>query len=287
LRDPDTEVGYGIQPNKVLTVNIQAEIAALESLAELDSVLSTIEQEIQKERDDLSQKKEQIAQLEAKIARAQASVEDMERTRGELVQDARQMSLQMDRSREKLARARSEREVNAAQREIEELRKLYRDREIEVQKLTGLVDQARQDMDQYGQERDQVSGALGSSEGQTASKLVDLERDAEARRTARREFAKNVNPAMYRRYEMIRQRLGSAISHTVDGTCAVCHIALPPMMFQKLRRGSEIEQCPSCRRIIYFRATAIVGAATDAAAQPGSNQVGPAAGSPPESIDNA
>jgi predicted nucleic acid-binding Zn-ribbon protein len=237
-------------------VNIQAEIAALEGLAEIDAVLSTIEQEIAQEREDLARKKEQVAQLEAKIARAQTSVDDMERTRGELVQDARQMGLQMDRSREKMGRARTEREVNAAQREIEELRKLYRDREIEVQKLTGLVDQARSDMDQHSNERNELQGVIGSSEGETASKLVELERKAAEYRSSREGFSKKVTPTLYRRYEMIRKRLGSAISYTVDGTCAVCHIALSPMMFQRLRRGSEMDQCPSCKRIIYFRAEA-------------------------------
>ncbi|HEX2880016.1 MAG TPA: C4-type zinc ribbon domain-containing protein [Polyangiaceae bacterium] len=236
-------------------MTIQSEIAALESLAEVDAALSVIEQEILQEREALAQKKVQLSQLESKLAKSKTSVDEMERTRGELVQDARQISLQMDRSREKSGRARTERESNAAQREIEELRKLYRDREVEIQKLTNLVDQARQDMDTSGSEREQVLGAIGSTEGETASKLAQLEQQAAEKRGSRAEFIKGINPVTYRRYEMIRQRLGSAVSHTVDGTCAVCHLTLPPMTFQKLRRGGDLDQCPSCRRIIYFRAS--------------------------------
>jgi predicted nucleic acid-binding Zn-ribbon protein len=236
-------------------VTIQSEIAALESLAEIDAALSVIEQEIQQEREALSQKKVQLSQLETKLAKSKTSVDEMERTRGELVQDARQISLQMDRSREKSGRARTERESNAAQRENEELRKLYRDREVEIQKLTSLLDQARQDMDASGSEREQVMGAIGSTEGETVSKLAQLEQQAAEKRDSRAPFTKALPAAMYRRYEMIRQRLGSAVSHTVDGTCVVCHITLPPMTFQKMRRGGELDQCPSCRRIIYFRAS--------------------------------
>jgi predicted nucleic acid-binding Zn-ribbon protein len=235
-------------------------------LAEIDAALSTIEQEISVERAALSQKKEQLSQLETKLNKGRTSVDEMERTRGELVQDARQISLQMDRSREKLGRARTEREMNAAQREIEELRKLYRDREVEIQKLTNLVDQARADMDTSGSEREQVLGAIGASEGETASKLAQLEQQAAEKRDSRTAFTKNVNAAVYRRYEMIRQRLGSAISHTVDGTCAMCHITLPPMMFQKMRRGGELDQCPSCRRIIYFRVSVETAVAAEPAA---------------------
>jgi predicted nucleic acid-binding Zn-ribbon protein len=235
-------------------VTIQTDIAALESLAEIDAALSVIEQEIQQEREALSQKKEQLSKT---------SVDEMERTRGELVQDARQISLQMDRSREKSGRARTERESNAAQREIEELRKLYRDREVEIQKLTTLVDQARLDMDTSGSEREQLLGAIGATEGDTVSKLAQLEQQAAEKRESRTPFTKALSPAMYSRYEMIRKRLGSAVSHTVDGTCAVCHITLPPMTFQKMRRGGELDQCPSCRRIIYFRVTS-----TEAGSEP-------------------
>jgi uncharacterized protein len=58
---------------------------------------------------------------------------------------------------------------------------------------------------------------------------------------------------LYRRYEMVRKRRGSAVAYTYGGTCSACHIAISPMMFQKLRRGEELDQCPSCQRILYFR----------------------------------
>ena len=54
-----------------------------------------------------------------------------------------QMSGQIERSREKLQRSRNERESNAAQREVEELRKLHRDREEELERLTTAADGAR------------------------------------------------------------------------------------------------------------------------------------------------
>ena len=55
----------------------------------------------------------QIKKLEERFESTRTSVGDMDRTRAELLQDARQMSVQMDRSREKLARCRTERELNA------------------------------------------------------------------------------------------------------------------------------------------------------------------------------
>ena len=233
-------------------MKLQAQIEALESLAKLDATLADSEGELQNEVAVLSEKKLQLERLEARLKTTQTSVGDMDRMRGELLQDARHMSLQMDRSREKLARSRSEREVNAAQREIEELRKLYRDRELEIEKITGLAEQARNELDGTGAEREALLGDLGANESDLASKLSALEASVADERAQREALVKAVPPVLYRRYEMIRKRRGSAIASTYDGTCSQCHIAISPMMFQKLRRGEDFDQCPSCQRILYM-----------------------------------
>jgi predicted nucleic acid-binding Zn-ribbon protein len=234
-------------------VKLQAQIDALENLAALDASLTKLEAELQREVEMLSDKKSQLKRLEERFESTRASVGDMDRTRGELLQDARHMSLQMDRSREKLARSRSEREVNAVQREIEELRKLYRDREQEIEKINGLTEQARVEMDGANSERNALMGDLGANESELASRLRFLEKGVAAEREQRKELVKAVPPVLYRRYEMVRKRRGSAVAWTYGGTCSACHISISPMMFQRLRRGEEFDQCPSCQRILYFR----------------------------------
>jgi predicted nucleic acid-binding Zn-ribbon protein len=52
---------------------------------------------------------------------------------------------------------------------------------------------------------------------------------------------------------MIRKRLGNAIGWTSEGTCSACNMTLSPMLFQELRRDGRLDQCPHCRRIIYYR----------------------------------
>jgi uncharacterized protein len=234
-------------------VKLQAQIDALENLAKLDATLTKLEVELAREGEVLSDKKEQLRHLEERFEVTRATVGDMDRTRGELMQDARQMSVQMERSREKLSRSRSEREVNAVQREIEELRKLYRDREQEIDKINGLAERARQEMDGANTERTALLGELGAGESERASRLGTLESEVAIERERRKELVKAVPPVLYRRYELVRKRRGSAVAYTYGGTCSACHISISPMMFQKLRRGEDFDQCPSCQRILYFR----------------------------------
>lgn len=234
-------------------MNIQSQIAALEKLATVDEELLKLENELGAERVVLEEKRGQLDVLDKKLATVQASIAEMDRIRGELTGEARQMSLQMDRSREKLSRCRTEREANAAQREVEELRKLYRDREIEIQKLTGLVDQARAESTALDEQRQALAGELGQSAGDTETRMGQLEHAAAQSRDQRQGLVKEVPPVLYRRYEMVRKHRGSGLASTTDGTCSACHIQLPPMLFQVLRRGESFDQCPSCQRLLYYR----------------------------------
>lgn len=233
---------------------IQAQIDALEALETLDLELAELVAELNREKQELAGKQQRLEELEARLGHTTDSIRQMESTRAELLAETRQMSAQLDKSRERLARCRNEREANAAQREVEELRKLYRDREIEIEKLQALVAQAGTEVEELTVKRDELRGALGASEGDVASRLGELEGRVEAKNVARDAAAKAVKPVLYRRYEMIRKQRGHAVAHTLAGTCSACHMQIPPMMFQQLRRGDDFGACPSCNRILYFKA---------------------------------
>jgi predicted nucleic acid-binding Zn-ribbon protein len=234
-------------------VTIHEQVVALESLGATDAELKELNDALASERAALERKRGILSELQEKLDRARASSDEMERTRGELMQEVRQLGVQLDKSREKLSRCRTEREVNAAQREVEELRKLYRDRELEIQKLSELGQQARGEMAQTQAEAAEIEAELAQNEGQVASRLTSLERDVAAKVKERQALVARLKPQLYRRYEMILKRRGTAVAHTTDGTCSACHMMLSPMVFQQLMRRDDFSQCPSCNRIIYYK----------------------------------
>ncbi|HMR78904.1 MAG TPA: hypothetical protein PKD61_27545 [Polyangiaceae bacterium] len=234
-------------------MTLQGQIDTLERLAALDAELASLAEELAVERDSFDGKKSQLAELEASLSATAESVQEMEKTRGDLIQEVRQMSLQIDRSREKMSRVRTEREANAAQRELEELRKLFRDREIEIEKLAGFIEQAKTEAETTTAKRDELLQEVGASEGDVTSHLGEVQSRMNDKQKNRQGLTEKLPATLFRRYEMIRKRLGTAICSTTDGTCSECHMLLPPMMYQTLMRGQEFGQCPSCVRILYFR----------------------------------
>jgi predicted nucleic acid-binding Zn-ribbon protein len=233
-------------------LSIPDQIRALEKLAQIDAELKEIEDQLTQERSTLDGLKSSIAKLDDKLATDRASLASMDKTRGELVQDVRNMSQQVEHSREKLSRSRTEREANAAQRELEELRKLMRDREDEIGRLNGDHETSRLQIEATETEHARLFTDLSAREGDINSKLTIEEGKAQGKRTEREAAIKALPPQLYRRYETIRSKRSTALARTTDGTCKACHMSLPPQLFHRLRREPTLDQCPSCNRLIYF-----------------------------------
>jgi uncharacterized protein len=233
-------------------LSIKDQIANLEALAAADVELRRIEDRLKEDRGTLEAMKAELSKIEEKLGVDRSSLAEMDKTRGELMTDLRQMMTQVERSREKLSRSRNERESNAAQRELEELRKLQRDREEEINKLTTLSEAARKAIEDSEGQKKRISLDLGGQESDISKRLDDATREHKTKLAERERIAGTVAPSTLRRYEQVRKRKGTAIAKTIDGTCLSCHMRLPPMLFQKMMRGDSFEQCPSCARILYY-----------------------------------
>jgi predicted nucleic acid-binding Zn-ribbon protein len=233
-------------------LSIPEQIRALEELAALDAELRTLDEQLLQERSALSGLKAELKKLNEKLADGRTALTANEKNRNEFISDVRTMMNQLEHSREKLNRSRTERETNAAQRELEELRKLIRDREDEVGKLTTEGEAVRLQNEAVETEAKALVAQLGSSEGDINTKLGDVEAQRNKKNGGREAIVKRLPVPLYRRYETIRAKKGTAIAQTSDGTCKACHMALPPQLYHRLRREPLLEQCQSCQRIIYF-----------------------------------
>ena len=233
-------------------MSIREQIASLEELSAIDVEIRRIDELLKKQKSGLSGMQSEVKGLEERLKADRETLTAMERTRSELMTEARQMTQQIDKSREKLGRSRNERESNAAQREVEELRKLLRDREDEVERLNNATNAARSAIEDADGKRTTIAGDLaGTAPGITTS-LSELEAERVVFAASRAKVVTKLPSMLYRRYESIRTRRPVAIARTTDGTCMGCHVSVPPMMFQKMRRMHEFEQCPNCLRILYY-----------------------------------
>lgn len=233
-------------------MSIQASIATLKTIEVVDIRIQKLEVELQEKRVNMDEKSERHVTLVTKIANLESAVDRMEGTRQELNVEYRQLNVQVEKSREKMTRCRNEREANAAQRELEDIRRLARDREFEIEKIAGLIDDARADLAKVEAERAEIASQIDETQGAASESVRALE-TALAEQVAKRDKALEGLSRVWRgRYEAVCKRRGSGVAAVVGGSCAACHIELSPMIYQEIMRLQELFQCPSCLRILYY-----------------------------------
>lgn len=241
-------------------MSIAEQIQSLEELAAVDAELKVFDEQLNQERGALGALKSALQKLEDKLRVDRATIVTLEKSRNDHVAEVRTMMQQIEHSRDKMNRSRNEREANAAQRELEELRKLVRDREEELGKLTTESEAVRLQIEATEGEAKKITDELGEREGDIHSRLGDVEQQKAKRLVDREAAIKKLPPVLFRRYDMIRTKRGTGIAQTSDGTCKACNMSLPPQLFHRLRREPLLEQCPSCNRIIYFVSPQAAGA---------------------------
>src|SRR5690606_22081995 len=131
----------------------------------VDTRIVQLQTELEGGRAHMDEESERHVALVTKIANVEGLIEAMAKTRGELHGEVRQLNVQLEKAREKMARCRNEREANAAQRELEELRRLFREREFEIQKLGSLLEEAAADLAKVEGERAEIASQIDGTQG--------------------------------------------------------------------------------------------------------------------------
>ncbi len=250
-------------------MGIDAQIESLEQLSALDSQIKELNEQLDKERTEIDGVRAAQAQLEQTLTTDRTSLGEMDRTRGELQQDLRNIGQQIERSRDRLQRSRNEREVQAAERELDELRKLQRDRDEELSKLVGLCDQARATIGDNEQKLAGLNQRLSDSEEGAMGRIAQLEKQIADLRSGRTAITGKLPSLMARRYEVMHARGKIPVAKTIDGTCLGCYVQLPPMLFHSLLSRTQFGECPNCHRILWYQPPPAEGEAKPAAAAEG------------------
>ncbi len=173
--------------------------------------------------------------------------------RRQVEKDVEDFDNRIERSKIKLANIKSNKEYQAATKEIDGLgveKALLEDRIIEImekiEKLEEINVASRLEegrlKEKYEKDRDEI-----------LKELEALDRDFKRLEKERARVCQTIDKRLIKKYDSLREhRGGLAISPVIKGVCQACNIGIPPQQFNELIRGNELMSCPNCTRLIYW-----------------------------------
>ena len=83
-------------------------------------------------------------------------------------------------------------------------------------------------------------------------RIQEVEGQLGQERHAREEASKLLRADLLKRYTSIRLKRWPAVVAVKNGTCSGCNMNIPPQLYNVIQRGTTLELCPNCNRIIYW-----------------------------------
>ena len=158
----------------------------------------------------------------------------------------------LNKSQQKLMAIKTNREYQALQKEIEDIKVANKIREDEILKLVETIENLQQIITQKKAQIEETENELHAEQKILNETLSELDKQLQKLEIERNACLPTIRKDLLSRYNLLKdKRNGVVIAIVEKQTCTGCNINLPPQLFNDLLKGSKIYTCPSCQRILY------------------------------------
>jgi uncharacterized protein len=231
---------------------LKTEVAALNELQALDLEILELRKELEAIPENLKAMEGDVRAVANLLQREKDRLEESEEWRVERERDIGMQNELLAKSKTKQQIARKERELKAAQREVDTIRKNIQEREEETIQLLEAIEQSRNVIEDHSKAFKELEDQLADSQKEGNKRMAEGEAKIGKTASRRKELADCVPRQTLSLYERIHKRLGRAVVEAVEGKCTGCNLGILPQMYIEIQRGEKVFQCSNCYRILFF-----------------------------------
>ncbi len=233
---------------------LRAQIEILASLQTVDREIreqNGIKQglvgELQAEEKEILSKKGEIEALKTVYAEKEKIRQDKERILQEESKKATDKRMRMNRIK-------NIKELQALQREIEQIRQTNSEQEEELIKMLEELESIKADIKSKEDEMAQRQKEWQQKQKSMQAQISGIEQSVGEAATRRKRIAAQVRGDLITRYELIfARRGGTAVVEVMGGICQGCYMNIPPQLWNEIIKSEKVNLCPSCQRILYHK----------------------------------
>lgn len=232
---------------------MKAQLLLLEELSRIDGRLQEEEAALKTLPERLKAMRTDLQKVEAMLQRERLGLAETEKFRRDLDSQAKIDEQNISKAKAKLSQVKSGKDYMAAQREVESTRKTSAERDEEILKLIDAIEATKKSIAVHEKDVAELRAHVEAEEKAIQVKIDEVEVKTRDERAQRDSLSAKLPRDLLKKYQTIRGRRGIAVVPVLKGVCGGCHMAIPPQLYIVLQRGTTIETCPQCGRIIYWK----------------------------------
>ncbi len=231
----------------------------IETLATLQNVDREIKEKNDAKAVLLSELQKREVEIEAKKAETAALMsewKERDKVRQEKEKVLQEEGRKAVEKRMRMTRIKNIKELQALQREIDQIKQGNAQLEEELIKVMEELEACAASLKGKEEELKRAEEERQEGRGVIESKVVGLEQAIAEAATIRKTLAEKLNGDLMKRYDLIFSRRGGTAVVTVsDGICQGCYMNIPPQLWNEIIKSERLNLCPSCHRILYYKPT--------------------------------
>ena len=233
--------------------NLEIVIKNLISLQGCDCELQAISRKMKEGPARIKTLEEELKQVEEKANSELDKAEAIQKERREIEQEIADVESRTEKSREKLANIKSNKEYGAALKEIEDLERkktALEDRALQLMEEIESLDEIYSDIKERSQRHREKFEA---DQKMVQKEMKDLDKAYKKNEKEKNRIRKDIDKDLLKLYDNLSNHKGGiSISSVLKGVCQTCHMGIPQQKFNELMRGDVLMNCPHCGRIMYW-----------------------------------
>jgi len=202
--------------------------------------IKQLEETLEKERKELHSKEKQLEEIKKKRIGKEQDLAIAEEKAG--------------KAKEKLSSVKTNKEYQAALKEIEVIEMQNSKLEEEILILMEHSDHIKRTLENTEEHFKLIMKKTEEKKRELEKKSEECTKGIEERKKMREEFLSHIESKLLNQYQRIKQKRADPIVVPVeDSCCQGCHMNIPPQLFNEIKKCQTIIKCPHCSRILYWK----------------------------------
>ena len=160
--------------------------------------------------------------------------------------------------RMRMNRIKNIKELQALQREIDQIKQNNGGLEEQLITIMEEIEGVKAAIKSKEEELAKIQDEWKQKQEEMQAQISGIDQSVSEASTRRQSIASQVTGDLISRYELIfSRRAGTAVVEVTGGICQGCYMNIPPQLWNEIIRNEKVNLCPSCQRILYYKAPAV------------------------------
>ena len=180
-------------------------------------------------------------------------LEALEKERRAKERSLEQETERIKKSEEKLDTVKTNREYQAALKEIALAKELNGKNEDDIINILEELEVLKKELKEKEDSLSVTYREFEKEKKELTEKLKKFEKQLSTKKKNRERLLSEIDSEKRKMYENIKERRhGIAVVSVKKGSCQGCYMDIPPQLYNEVQKGTDFIACPNCNRILYF-----------------------------------